>query len=111
MSVYKPTFGYAEALASAFPGTFWELHGDSYDGLVWNTDAVEKPTKEVLDREIARLDKEWELKEYRLLRKMAYPDLGEFADALYWLRNGDEAPMLEYEARVKEVKEKYPKEF
>lgn len=106
---HRPFFGYAEALTSVCPDAQWQLNGDDYAGLVWYSKDIKKPTKARLDKEIARLNDEWDATEYRLSRKAEYPDLGEFADALYWLRNGDEDPMLAYEARVSEVKAKYPK--
>lgn len=109
MSKIRPAFGYPEALFSAFPGCIWELNGDDYEGLVWHSDDVKKPTKARLDKEIARLNDEWDATEYRLSRKAEYPDLGEFADAFYWLRNGDDSLMIAYEEKVAAVKDKYPK--
>ncbi len=43
------------------------------------------------------------------LRRRAYPDWRELADAIYWQQNGDVNPMKAYLAKVKAVKEKFPK--
>lgn len=47
--------------------------------------------------------------EYHRQRMMEYPPITEFVDAMYWMRRGDESKMLEYEAKVAAVKDKYPK--
>jgi len=42
-------------------------------------------------------------------RKRAYPDLGEFADAMYWASKGDDTKLNEYYAAVEAVKTSIPK--
>lgn len=43
------------------------------------------------------------------LRRRSYPDWRELADAIYWQQNGDVNPMKAYLAKVKAVKDKFPK--
>jgi len=96
-----------DVMVSLAPNSAWVVR-DMRD-IEWLDDSCECPSAEQIDKEFARLRKEKKDSEYRLLRSQEYPDLSEFADAFYWLRNGDEGPMLDYEARVSEVKAKYPK--
>lgn len=46
---------------------------------------------------------------YAEQRRAAYPPWTELADALYWLNQGNDAPMRAYLAQVKAVKERFPK--
>jgi len=39
---------YALILTANYKGSSWQLNGETYDGLTWNSD-TEKPTKKVLD--------------------------------------------------------------
>jgi len=39
---------YATILAVRYRGSLWQLDGDDYDGLIWNSDTA-KPSKKVLD--------------------------------------------------------------
>ena len=47
---------------------------------------------------------------YKQLRSLSYPQSIDFIDAYYWMQQGDDTKMNEYMAKVKSVKEKYPKE-
>ena len=42
-------------------------------------------------------------------RAAEYPPLQELADAIYWQEHGDQKPMRDYLAKVKAVKDRYPK--
>jgi hypothetical protein len=46
---------------------------------------------------------------YKELRKKEYPPLEDFADAFYWLHNGNKELMVEYLNKIKNIKNKYPK--
>lgn len=46
---------------------------------------------------------------YAEQRQRAYPPLTELADALYWLNQGNDAPMRAYLATVAAVKARFPK--
>lgn len=55
-----------EALVSLCPGRSWELHGYSYDGLIWKDEEVPKPTEEEINQKMEELDAE---KPWIVLRK------------------------------------------
>lgn len=46
---------------------------------------------------------------YRILRRYSYPDISEFADAVYWKEKGDSVPMSDYLAKCDDVRLKYKK--
>ena len=104
----------SEALISLKPGALWSLNGDEYNGLIWNEPPVweggqKKPTREEVEEEVARLQAEYEAKEYQRQRAPEYPDLREFVDAYYWAQKGDETKMNEYITKCDAVKDMYPK--
>ena len=104
----------SEALISLKPGAQWSLNGDEYNGLIWNEPPVweggqKKPTREEVEEEVARLQTEYEAKEYQRQRAPEYPDLREFVDAYYWAQKGDETKMNEYITKCDAVKDMYPK--
>jgi hypothetical protein len=76
-----------KALISLYPNANWELNGDEYDGLVWKSDDIPKPTEEELIAECDRLDAEYEDKQYQRNRAKKYA----------------------WKAEIDKVKEKYPK--
>lgn len=45
------------------------------------------------------------------LRRKAYPPITELADALYWQSQGDQSKMDAYLAKVKAVKDRFPKKL
>lgn len=47
---------------------------------------------------------------YADYRAANYPKLEDLADAIYWQSQGDDSKMKTYLAKVKAVKEKYPKQ-
>lgn len=97
------------ALESLVPGAQWSLSGDSIEGLIWLDDNVSRPTDEQLINECNRQEIIFEKMEYQRLRQSEYPNLADFADAYYWAQEGDNSKMDEYLAKIKEVKNKYPK--
>jgi hypothetical protein len=87
------------------------LDGDSYEFLEWNEPPVweggqKKPTREEVEVEVARLQKEWEDTEYQRLRAKEYPDFKEYLDGLV---KGDTEQMQAYIDACLAVKAKYPK--
>lgn len=99
------------ALLSIRPGAHWALNGETYDGLQWLEPPVweggqKKPTKEEVEIEVARLQKEWEDTEYQRLREKEYPDFREYLDGLV---KGDAEQMQAYINACLAVKAKYPK--
>jgi hypothetical protein len=47
--------------------------------------------------------------DYQEQRRMAYPPLSDFADAMYWQAQGDDSKMAAYMAAVDAVKAQFPK--
>jgi hypothetical protein len=99
------------AILSLKPGAQWNLIGDDYEGLQWLEKPVyeggqKKPTKEEVEAEVARLQKEWEDTEYQRLRAKEYPDIKEYLDGLV---KGDTEQMQAYIDACLAVKAKYPK--
>ncbi len=93
------------ALFSLYPSAKWTLNGDTYEGLTWLSDDVEKPTESVLLAECARIQAEYDAKEYQRQRAKEYPPIGDQLDAL-WKGGAAAEEML---ATVMAVKAKYPK--
>ena len=98
-----------EALTFLRPGAEWSIDDDTYDGLNWLDKIQTKPTEEEVQAEVARLQAEYEAKEYQRQRAPEYPDLREFVDAYYWAQKGDETKMNEYITKCDAVKDMYPK--
>ena len=99
------------ALHSLRPGAEWTCYGIDYDGLQWLEKPVweggqKKPTKEEVEAEVARLQKEWEDTEYQRLRAKEYPDFKEYLDGFV---KGDTEQMQAYINACLAVKAKYPK--
>ncbi len=99
------------ALLSLRPGAQFVVRGTSYDGIEWNEPPVweggqKKPTKEEVEAEVARLQKEWEDTEYQRLRATEYPDFKEYLDGIV---KGDTEQMQAYINACLAVKAKYPK--
>jgi hypothetical protein len=98
------TYDLVKALKSLYPGSFWSLNGDTYDGLTWNDgNQNPKPTEEELIEECERLQAEYKAKEYQRQRVKEYPSFAEQFDLLY--HGGYDA----WKAEIDKVKEKYPK--
>jgi hypothetical protein len=95
-------YGVNDAIESLRPGAMYQLSNTTFTKWWHHQDA---PTwQEILD-ECERLKS----LAYKQCRAEEYPPLGEFVDAYYWKQAGDPEPMLDYLAKVKEVKQKYPK--
>ena len=92
----------ADALLSLRLGAEWVLRGDD---LEWNDTEQTQPTEAEITAEIARLQAEYEAKEYQRQRVTEYPPIGDQLDAL-WKGGEAAAEML---AKVQAVKTKYPK--
>jgi hypothetical protein len=100
-----------KAILNIRPGARFAVSGNSYEGLEWNEPPVweggqKKPTREEVEVEVARLQKEWEDTEYQRLRAKEYPDFKEYLDGLV---KGDTEQMQAYIDACLAVKAKYPK--
>ena len=103
----------ARAMASLVPGALYNLQGNDYNSIEWNTDnTLDKPTEAEVTAERNRLSAEWDSlhKEVGIKRKVEYPPLEDFADAMYWNSKGDDSKLTAYYAACEAVKTKYPKD-
>jgi hypothetical protein len=96
---------YAQILSINFPNTSWSLTGDTYDGINWQ-DTTPKPTQ-------AELDALWPATQTTVAnqqvdnnRHNAY--VAE-ADPLFFKAQRGEGTMADWEAKVAEIKARYPK--
>jgi hypothetical protein len=83
--VRRGTFTDEECLRIDFPSPEYELRLDAF---------LDFPPRE---------------ESYADKRRMAYPPLSEFADAMYWQSQGDDSKMEAYLAQVARVKAQFPK--
>ena len=95
-----------EALLSLVPGAQWSMVDEDYDTLDWNENNIQqKPTKEQVDVEVARLQAIKESLNYREQRVKEYPSIGDQLDALF---HAGVFPS-EMQSLIQSVKNKYPK--
>ena len=99
-----------QALYSLTPKAKWSLNGDTYDGLQWLEKPVweggqTQPTKAEVEAEVARLQAEYDAKEYQRQRAPEYPSIGDQLDAIW--KGGDAYDVML--AKVMAIKDKYPK--
>lgn len=92
----------SQALSSLVGGKDWILRGETYDDLEW-LDTAPKPSKEEVMAEIARLQAEYEAKQYQRDRAAAYPSIQDQLDMLY--HQGIDG----WKAAIAAVKTEYPK--
>ena len=86
-------------LFTLYPTAKWTLNGDTYAGLTWLSEDIQKPTEQELTS--------WtDPKAYVAKRVAEYPTIGDQLDAL-WKGGDAQTEML---AKVMAVKAKYPKE-
>jgi hypothetical protein len=96
---------YINAIQSLVPNAQCVVSNNGYENIIWH-DERPLPSKELVDAEFARLQAEYETKEYQRQRAVEYPPIGDQLDAL-WKGGEAAAEML---AKVQAVKAKYPKE-
>jgi hypothetical protein len=92
--------GKIEALLSLRPKAQWTLRGNV---LEWVDTIQTEPTEEEIQAEIARLQAEYEAKEYQRQRAVTYPSIQDQLDTLY--HGGYDA----WKATITAVKEEFPK--
>jgi hypothetical protein len=90
-----------DAIQSLRPGAEWILRGDE---LEWLDQNQTQPTEAEITAEVARLQAEYEAKEYQRQRAAEYPSYADQFDLLY--HGGYDA----WKAAIDAVKTKYPKE-
>lgn len=96
---------YAQILLTNYVGSQWTLNGDAYDGLTWLSDTP-KPTQ-------AELDALWPTTQTTVANQQA--DFKRHAayvaesDPLFFKAQRGEGSMADWEAKVNEIKARYPK--
>ncbi len=92
-----------EALVSLRPNATWSMVEEDYSTIQWFDETQTKPTKSEIDAEVARLQAEYDAKEYQRKRAAEYPSVQDQFDLLY--HGGYDA----WKAAIDAVKSKYPK--
>ena len=91
-----------QVIDSLRPGAQWVLRGDV---LEWLDQNQTQPTEEQITTELARLQAEYEAKEYQRKRIVEYPSIGDQLDALF---HAGVFPTSMAE-QIQAIKNKYPK--
>ena len=92
----------AKVLHSLCPGAKWVIRGDV---LEWFDTEQTQPTDVEIATELARLQAEYEAKEYQRKRVLEYPSIGDQLDALF---HAGVFPS-DMADKIQAVKDKYPK--
>jgi hypothetical protein len=99
-------FSISDALLVLRPNAQWCVNGDSYAGIDWLDTEQTKPTEAEIQTEIARLQNEYDDKQYQRDRAAEYPSLQEQMDMQYWDSiNGTTT----WQNAINAIKTKYPK--
>ena len=92
-----------KALRSLCPGAEWVIRDNVIE---WLSPDIQQPTDSEINAEVARLQAEYDAKEYARSRVTEYPSIGDQLDALFHAGVFPE----EMAAKIQAVKDKYPKE-
>ena len=80
----------------------WAVYGDTYEDIVFKDDGKTKPTKKQFEDKKKELEDEYEKQAYARSRAKSYDPIPEQLDQIYHDMDG-------WKAKVKAVKDKYPK--
>lgn len=95
-----------EAIRNLAPSLDFIIRGEaSYENIEWLNDLEQKPTEDEIATEMARVQAEFEAKEYARKRAPEYPPIGDQLDALF---KAGVFP-ADMAAKIQAVKDKYPK--
>jgi len=97
---------YAQILTVNYADSRWSLSGNSYDGLIWYSDTP-KPTQAELDALWPTTQNTVANQQTDANRHNAY--VAE-SDPLFFKAQRGEGTMADWEAKVTEIKARYPKE-
>jgi hypothetical protein len=92
-----------KALINLRPKAQWNLNGDTVDGLQWLDTEQTRPTNQEIANEVARLEAEYDNKEYQRKRAAEYPSFADQFDTIF--HDGIDA----WKEQINTIKEKYPK--
>ena len=93
----------ADAITKLRPNSDFVIYGNEID---WQDSTQTCPTELEINTEIARLQAEYDAKEYQRKRAAEYPPITDYLDAVV---KGDQAQIDAYIAACQAVKTKYPK--
>lgn len=96
-----------EALCKLRPNASFQVHGDTYESIVWLDTKQTIPTKQELEAILPTAEKDFNNQQADANRHAAY--VAE-SDPLFFKAQRDEGTMAEWEAKVAEIKARYPKE-
>lgn len=96
---------FTKAVSNLVDGIGFHCDGTDYDSLVI-VGTSQKPSKETIDAEIARLEAFQAATEYQRQRVAEYPPITDYLDGVV---KGDQAQIDAYIAACQAVKTKYPK--
>jgi hypothetical protein len=100
-------FNIVDALSSLRPGSTWQIRGDeTFENLNWKDSVQTKPSKQEIEQEISRLQKEYDSTYYQTQRSQEYPPIADYLDAVV---KGDQVQLQAYIDACLAVKQKYPK--
>jgi hypothetical protein len=92
-----------DAIKSLRPTASFSVIDEEYSKIIWYSDDVDMPSKQEVLAEVARLQAEYDAKEYQRQRATAYPSIADQLDTLY--HGGYDA----WKATITAVKEEFPK--
>ena len=96
------------ALNSLRPNAEWIMHDLDFSNIEWVDKVQTKPTQEEIDAEIARIESDYESKQYQRNRK--YPSIGEQLDMLWHAMDNNEIPRANtFYTAIQTVKNAHPK--
>ncbi len=93
-----------QAILSLNPNAEFTCNGGVYSGITWTNNPSYKPTEIEVNAEIARLEAEYDDKQYQRDRAKEYPAIADQLDYIY--HNGIDAWKTNM---IEPVKTKYPK--
>jgi hypothetical protein len=95
-----------EAIHSLKPNAQWSITNNNYAGLEWLDEIQTKPTEAEINAELARLQADYDTKQYQRNRAVEYPSIQEQLDMQYWDSiNGTTT----WQDAIETIKNKYPK--
>ena len=104
----RPIIGLVDAIESLYPRSAYTCGNNNYDELNWleppaKDGGIDKPTKEELESEVARLLAEYNHNQYQRDRAEAYPSIEDQLDLLY------HGGLDVWKEEINKIKEQFPK--
>ena len=93
---------FLRAIDSLRKGSGYTAMSEKYEDIIWQDENTSIPTKKECEDELKRLEEEDKKTQYQRDRAVAYDPIPEQLDQIYHDMDG-------WKARIKAVKDKYPK--